>query len=107
MASRRIRRTARRGLSAAASVTVAIRDLTPPVASVDQGGTVTFVNQIADKTVKVGGGGLLPSLVDVTAKTDVTLRLPSGSRALAPGASVAERFSSTCTCSITYTYKYS
>src|SRR5215218_8350729 len=128
MASGRIRRTARRGLTAAvlawvgvavfsvlmapsataaASVTVAIRDLTPPVASVDKGGTVTFVNQIQDKTVKVGGSGLVPSLVDVTAKTQVTLGLPSGSKALAPGASVTERFNSTCTCSITYTYTYS
>lgn len=128
MASGRIRRTARRGFTAAvlawvgvaafsvlmapsataaASVTVAIRDLTPPVASVDKGGTVTFVNQIQDKTVRVGGSGLLPSVVDVTAKTEVTLRLPSGSKALAPGASVAERFDSTCTCAITYTYRYS
>lgn len=128
MASGRIRRTAWRGLTAAvlawvgvatfsvlmapsaaaaASVTVAIRDLTPPVASVDQGGTVTFVNQIQDKTVRVGGSGLLPTAVNVTAKTEVTLRLPSGAKALAPGASVAERFNSTCTCAITYTYKYS
>jgi hypothetical protein len=127
MASGRIRRTARRGLTAAVlswvgvatfsvlmapsataapSVTVAIRDVTPPAASVDKGGTVTFVNQIQDKTVKVGGSGLVPSLVNVTAKTEVTLRLPSGSKALAPGASVTERFNSTCTCAITYTYTY-
>jgi len=129
MASGRIRRTARRGLAAAAlawvgvaglsvllaptasasaAVTVTIRDLTPPVVSVDQGGTVTFVNAIQDKTVRVGGGGLVPRLVDVTAKTEVTLGLPSGSKPLAPGASVSEKFGGTCaTCTITYTYKYS
>ena len=64
------------------AVTVAIRDLTPPLASVDAGGSVTFVNQIADKTVQVGGG-LLPTLVSVT-----------------------ETFASTCVCcTITYTYR--
>jgi hypothetical protein len=128
MASGRIRRSARRGVAAAvlgwlgvatlsvlmapsaaaaAQVTVTIRDLTPPVASVDAGGTVTFVNDIAPKTVRVGGGGVIPSLVDVTATTDVTLGLPSGSKPLARGASVTERFDSSCTgCTITYTYKY-
>ncbi len=126
MATGRIRRTARRGVAvavlgwlsvaaasvllappagAASAVTVPIRDLTPPVASVDAGGTVTFVNEIQDKTVQVGGG-LLPALVSVTAKTEVTLGLPSGRRVLAPGASVAEEFDRTClTCSITYTYR--
>ncbi|SDF61062.1 hypothetical protein SAMN05660485_03754 [Blastococcus fimeti] len=127
MATDRIHRNARRGIavavlgwlsvaaatvvlapsaSAAPAVTVPIRDLTPPVVSVDGGGTVTFVNEIQDKTVQVGGGGLLPTLVSVTAKTEVTLGLPSGQRVLAPGASVAEKFTGTClTCSITYTYK--
>jgi hypothetical protein len=129
MASGRIRRSARRGLavavlgwlavagfsvlmapsaSAAPTATVEIRDLTPPVVSVDAGGSVTFVNRIQDKTVQVGGGGLLPSLVNVTARTEVTLGLPSGSKVLAPGASVTERFASTCaTCTITYTYRLS
>ncbi len=127
MATGRIRRTARRGVAvavlgwlsvasasvvlappaaAAPAVTVPIRDLTPPVVSVDAGGTVTFVNEIQDKAVQVGGGGLLPSLVSVTAKTEVTLGLPSGERVLAPGASVTETFDRTClTCSITYTYR--
>ncbi|SOC52329.1 hypothetical protein SAMN05660748_4032 [Blastococcus aggregatus] len=127
MATDRIHRNARRGIAvailgwlsvaaaavvlappagAAPAVTVPIRDLTPPVVSVDGGGTVTFVNEIQDKTVQVGGGGLLPTLVSVTAKTEVTLGLPSGQRVLAPGASVAETFASTClTCSITYTYR--
>ena len=129
MASGRIRRSARRGVaaavlgwlgvaaisvllapsaSAAPTATVEIRDLTPPVVSVDAGGSVTFVNLIQDKTVQVGGGGLLPSVVDVTAKTEVTLGLPSGSTPLAPGASVTERFDSTCaTCTIAYTYRLS
>jgi hypothetical protein len=127
MATGRIRRTARRGVAvavlgwlsvaaasvvlapaagAAPAVTVPIRDLTPPVVSVDAGGTVTFVNEIQDKTVQVGGGGLLPTLVSVTAKTEVALALPSGERVLAPGASVAEKFDRTCvTCTITYTYR--
>lgn len=127
MATGRIRRTARRGVAvavlgwlsvaaasvvlappaaAAPAVTVPIRDLTPPVASVDAGGTVTFVNEIQDKPVQVGGGGLLPTLVSVTAKTEVTLGLPSGKRVLAPGASYTEKFDSSClTCSITFTYR--
>ena len=116
MATDRIHRNARRGIavavlgwlsvaaaavvlapsaSAAPAVTVPIRDLTPPVVSVDGGGTVTFVNEIQDKTVQVGGGGLLPTLVSVTAKTEVTLGLPSGQRVLAPGASVTETFDRT------------
>jgi hypothetical protein len=129
METGRIRRSARRGIavavlgwlgvaafavfmapsaSAAPSATVPIRDLTVPAVSVDAGGTVTFVNEIQDKTVQVGGGGLLPSLVSVTAKTEVSLTLPSGTRALAPGASVAEKFSSSCvTCSVTFTYRLS
>jgi hypothetical protein len=127
MATGRIRRTARRGVAvavlgwlsvaaasvvlaapatAAPAVTVPIRDLTPPVASVDAGGTVTFVNEIQDKPVQVGGGGLLPTLVSVTAKTEVTLGLPSGKRVLAPGASHTEKFDRSClTCSITFTYR--
>jgi hypothetical protein len=127
MATGRIRRTARRGVAvavlgwlsvaaasvvlappaaAAPAVTVPVRDLTPPVVSVDGGGTVTFVNEIQDKPIQVGGGGLLPTLISVTAKTEVTLGLPSGKRVLAPGASHTEKFDSTClTCSITFTYR--
>jgi hypothetical protein len=87
------------------AVTVAIRDLTPPLVSVDAGGSVTFVNQIADKTVQVGGG-LLPTLVSVTVHTDVTLKVPSGSKPLPAGASATETFAATCVgCTITYTYR--
>src|SRR4029453_15073650 len=91
MASGRIRRTARRGVappllvwlgmagvavlmapsaSAAPTATVTIRDLTPPAVSVDAGGTVTFVNGIADKTLPLVG----------VVHTEVTLGLPSGAK---------------------------
>jgi hypothetical protein len=124
MASGRIRRSARRGIavavlgwlgvagfavlmapgaSAAATYTVHIRDLTPPVASVDSGGTVTFVNEIPDKVLSVGVGGL--SVVKATVHTDVTLQLPSGKKPLAAGASLSEKFSAPCGCLITYTYR--
>jgi hypothetical protein len=135
MATGRIRRSARRGVAAAAlgwlgvaavsvlmapgasaatSYTVHIKDLTPPVASVDKGGTVTFINEIPDKKVQVGG---LLSLVSVTAKTTATLTLPSGKYVLPPTPDPvhpdpksvhAEAFTSTCvTCTITYTYQLS
>lgn len=124
MATGRIRRSARRGLvaaalgwlgvataavvlapsaSAAPTATVTIRDFTPPVASVDAGGTVTFVNDIADKRVVIDG-----PVTDVTVvvHTDVTLSLPSGDKPLARGQEVTERFRSTCTtCAITFTYR--
>src|SRR3954452_25134527 len=129
MATGRITRSARRGLaaivlgwlavlvgsvllapSASADPTakVEIRDLTPPLVSVDAGGKVTFVNLIEDKAVQVGGGGLLPSLVAVTVHTDVALSLPSGAHPLKKGESWAETFPSSCVgCTITYTYRVS
>src|SRR3954452_2432262 len=129
MATGRITRSARRGLaaivlgwlavlvgsvlqapSASADPTakVEIRDLTPPLVSVDAGGKVTFVNLIEDKPVQVGGGGLLPSLVTVTVHTDVALGLPSGAHPLKKGESWAETFPSSCVgCTITYTYRVS
>src|SRR4051794_29821726 len=124
MATGRIRRSARRGIAAAVlgwlvvaalsvlmapsagaapTYTVHIRDLTPPVASVDAGGTVTFVNEIADKTLKVGVGPL--SVVNATVHTDVTLRLPSGDKPLALGQSVSDKFATTFTGQITYAYR--
>jgi hypothetical protein len=52
------------------------------------------------------GGGLLPTVASVTAKTEVSLTLPSGTKALAPGAQVAEKFASSClNCMVTFTYK--
>src|SRR4051794_20222491 len=127
MATGRIRRGARRGIaaivlgwlavlvgsvllapSASADPTarVDIRDLTPPLVSVDAGGKVTFANAIQDKTVQVGGGGLLPSLVTAVVHTDVTLGLPSGAHALQAGQEWAETFPQSCVgCTITYTYR--
>src|SRR3954466_7480548 len=127
MATGRIRRGARRGIaaivlgwlailvgsvllapsaSAEPAVRVDIRDLTPPLVSVDAGGKVTFADAIEDKTVQVGGGGLLPSLVTVVVHTDVTLGLPSGTHGLKQGQEWAETFPRSCVgCTITYTYR--
>src|SRR3954466_4458106 len=127
MATGRIRRGARRGIaaivlgwlailvgslllapsaSAAPAGRVDIRDLTPPLVSVDAGGKVTFANAIQDKTVQVGGGGLLPSLVTAVVTTDVTLGLPSGAHGLQAGQEWAETFPQSCVgCTITYTYR--
>ena len=129
MATGRITRSARRGLaaivlgwlailvgsvllapgaSAAKNVPVDIRDVTPPLVSIDAGDTVTFTNLIEDKPVQVGGGGLLPSLVTVTVHTDVTLGLPSGAHPLKRGEKWQETFPSTCAgCTITYAYRVS
>ncbi|MGY1724905.1 hypothetical protein [Blastococcus sp. SYSU DS0533] len=128
MASGRIRRSARRGIAvgllgwlavtaasvaatpaanAAPTATVPIRDLTQLVVSIDQGGSVTFVNELRDKTLQVGGGGLLPSLVSVTASTEVTLTLPSGQEELAPGSSATERFDRSCVTGCWLTFSYS
>jgi hypothetical protein len=92
---------------AAPTATIEVKDLTPPLVSIDPGGTVTFVDEIQDKTVQVGGGGLLPSLVTVVVHTDVALTLPSGQHPLKPGESWAERFDRSCvgSCWITYTYR--
>jgi hypothetical protein len=93
-------------------VEVFVRDLTPPYVSIDDGDTVRFTNQIQDKTVQVGGGGLLPTLVSVTVRTEVTLTLPSGTRALPPGGSWDETFDRDCSlpgivdvCLVGYTYR--
>src|SRR4051812_25824475 len=124
MASGRIRRSARRGIaalvvgwlgvlvasvllapsaSAAPTATVNIRDLTPPVVSVDAGGSVTFVDQVQDKTLSVGVG---PLAVTATVHTDVTLEVPSGSHPLQPGQSLTEKFAQTrATCTISYSYR--
>jgi hypothetical protein len=128
MATGRIRRTARRGAvalalaclavvagafvlapgaSAAPTATVEIKDLTPPLVSVDANGTVTFVDRIEDKTVQVGGGaGLLPSAVTVLVHTDVSLHLPSGDHPLQKDQQWAEKFAQSCVgCTITYSYR--
>lgn len=107
--------------SADSAVDVYVRDLTPPVVSVDQNGSVTFFNQIADKTLSVGVG---PLAVKAVVHTDVTLNLPSGSHTVAPSAQPGpnqpqprpdqlarnqtwtEKFAQTCaTCTISYAYR--
>ena len=101
------------GASADPNPTVYIRDLTPPLVSVDQNGTVTFVDQIQDKTVGVTVG---LSLVHATVHTDVTLALPSGKHTLQsqpqtdakpePKSSWKEQFKQSClTCTITFAYR--
>lgn len=102
------------------SATVYVRDLTPPVVSVAAGGSVTFINQIADKTLSVGVG---PLAVTATVHTDVTVNLPSGSHTIQPSQqapkdpqptakdltkeqSWTERFDQSCaTCTISYAYR--
>jgi hypothetical protein len=111
--------------SADPAVTVYIRDLTPPVASVDANGTVTFINQIADKTVSVGVG---PLAVTAVVHTDVTVNVPSGSHVVKPSQAApagqpqptakdfppynqtqqfwTEKFAQSCvTCTISYAYR--
>jgi hypothetical protein len=102
------------GASAATTVPVHIKDLTPPLVSVDPGDSVAFDDQIQDKTVQVGGaGGLLPSLVSAVVHTDVTLGIPDDQpnhqHVLKPGdPPFVQQFQSSClTCTITYTYRVS
>lgn len=100
------------GASAATTVPVHIKDLTPPLVSINAGDSVAFDDQIQDKTVQVGGGGgLLPSLVSAVVHTDVTLGIPDNQQknqhVLKPGdPAFVYRFDQTCaTCMITYTYR--
>ena len=107
--------------SADPAVTVYVRDLTPPVVSVDANGTVTFINQIADKVASFKVG---LATVNAVVHTDVTVNLPSGphtiqpsaeappnkpqptAQQLAPQQSWTEKFTQTCaTCTISYAYR--
>ncbi|WP_448626277.1 hypothetical protein [Geodermatophilus sp. URMC 64] len=124
MATGRIRRTARRGIvalvlgwlavlvatvaaapgaSAAPTATVDIRTLTPPVVSVDAGGTVTFVNHVATYdsavTLPLVGG------VKATVHTDVSVTFFGQKRDLQFGQSTQWAFPSTTAGTITYTYR--
>ncbi|TKJ26481.1 hypothetical protein [Blastococcus sp. CCUG 61487] len=125
MATGRIRRTARRGVAAAVlgwlsvaalavvlatpagaapSATIEIRNLTPPVASVDPGGTVTFVNKIPAENR--GGIDLGILSVSATIYTDVTVSFFGEQRALQPEQSTSWKFSAPATAgTITYTYR--
>jgi hypothetical protein len=126
MASGRIRRSARRGIAAAVlgwlgvavasvalapgaaaakAVTIEIKNVTPPAAGVDAGGTVTFVNRVA--TTKPSVSVPLVGSVTATVTTDVAVTFFGQKRALAPGRSTAWTFPSTTAGSITYTYRVS
>jgi hypothetical protein len=126
MASGRIRRSARRGLagavlawvgvatasvlmapsaSAAPTATVEIKNVTPPAASVDKGGTVTFVNKIPAQN---RGGIAVPLVgsVSATVYTDVAVTFFGQKRPLQTGRSTAWAFKDPATTgSITYTYR--
>lgn len=123
MANGRIRRSARRGIaaavlgwlcvavasvamapgaSAAKAVTIEIKNVTPPVASVDAGGTVTFVNRVAPVATSVSVP--LVGQVGATIRTDVAVTFFGQKRALAPNASTSWTFPQTTAGSITYTY---
>lgn len=125
MATGRIRRTARRGVAAAVlgwlsvaaasvvlaapagaapSATIEIRNLTPPAASVDPGGTVTFVNKIPAENR--GGINLGIASVSATVFTDVSVSFFGEQRTLQPEQSTAWTFSAPATPgTITYTYR--
>lgn len=125
MATGRIRRTAQRGIAAAVlgwlgvaafsvlmapsaaaapTATVEIRNLTPPVASVDAGGSVTFVNKIPAQNK--GGINLGLASVSATVFTDVSVTFFGQARTLAPDQSTAWNFSAPATAgTITYTYR--
>ncbi|RBY75927.1 hypothetical protein DQ239_15565 [Blastococcus sp. TF02-09] len=130
MATGRIRRTARRGVAvavlgwlsvaaasvvlapsaaAAPSATIEIRNVTPPLASVDPGGTVTFVNKIPAEN---RGGISIPlplgrsASVGATVFTDVTVDFFGQPRPLQPEQSTSWRFDAPATPgTITYTYR--
>jgi hypothetical protein len=125
MATGRIRRKARRGLavavlgwlcaavaavllapsaSAASSVTVEIKNVTPPAASVEPGGTVTFVNKIPAQNK---GGISVPLVGSVTATvyTDVSVTFFGQKRDLQFDKSAAWTFTAPATTG-TIEYKY-
>ena len=128
MATGRIRRTARRGISVAVlgwlgvaafsvltapsaaaapsrAVTVDIRNVTLPAASVESGGTVTFVNRIPAEN----RGGISVPLVgtfSATVFTDVSVAFFGQQRKLALDQSAQWTFSAPATTgTITYTYR--
>lgn len=127
MATGRIRRSARRGLSvavlgwlgvaafsvlmapsatAAPSATVEIRNVTPPAASVDKGGTVTFVNQIPAQNKGGIDLGPLVGTFSATVYTDVAVSFFGQNRGLQTGQSTAWTFNDPATNgTITYTYR--
>jgi uncharacterized membrane protein YgcG len=125
MRTGRIRRNARRGLaaavlgwlavaafavfmapnaSAAPTATVEIKNFTPPVASVDKGGQVTFVNRIPAQNK--GGINLGLASVSATVHTDVTVTFFGQKKTLATDQTAAWTFNDPATTgTITYTYR--
>jgi hypothetical protein len=90
---------------AASTATVEIRNVTPPAASVDKGGTVTFVNKIPAQNK---GGIAIPVVgsVSATVYTDVAVTFFGQQRALQPEQSAAWTFHDAATTgTITYTYR--
>jgi hypothetical protein len=89
--------------TAAPTATVEIKSLTPPVGSIDAGGTITFVNRIADSPASV----TLPLVggVDATVHTDVAVTLNGQAHRLAPGQSFSQSFPASTVGAITYTYR--
>jgi hypothetical protein len=126
MATGRIRRSAGRGIAAAVlgwlgivgatvalapsagaapSATIEIRNVTPPAASVDPGGRVTFVNRIPAEN---RGGISVPLVgsVSATVFTDVSVTFFGQRRDLQPEQSAAWNFSAPGTSGeIAYTYR--
>ena len=126
MATGQIRRKARRGIavavlgwlcaavaavllaptaSAAPSVTIEIKNVTPPAASVDAGGTVTFVNKIPAQN-KGGVSIPLVGTFSATVYTDVAVTFFGQKKPLQLNQSVAWKFSDPATTgTIEYTYR--
>jgi plastocyanin len=128
MATGRIRRTAQRGIAAAVlgwlgvaalsvltapsagaaparAVTVEIKNVTPPAASVEPGGTVTFVNKIPAQN-KGGISVPLVGSVSATVFTDVSVTFFGQQRNLAPDQSAQWTFTAPATSgTVTYTYR--
>ena len=124
MQSGRIGRTARRGIavlalgwllaaagsvlaapaaSAAPTATVEIKTLTPPVVSIDAGGTATFVNSVASYPASL----TLPLVgtLGATVNTDIAVTFNGSTQTLQPGQSATYTFPSSTVGAITYTYR--
>jgi hypothetical protein len=124
MQSGRIGRTARRGIavltlgwllamagsvlaaptaSAAPTATVEIRTLTPPVVSIDAGGTATFVNSVASYPASI----TLPLVgtLGATVYTDIAVTFNGSTQSLQPGQSASYTFPGSTVGAITYTYR--
>jgi len=91
--------------SAAPSVTVEIKNVTPPAASVDSGGTVTFINKIPAQN-KGGVSIPLVGTFSATVYTDVSVTFFGQKKALQPNQSAAWKFTDPATTgTIEYTYR--